>query len=435
MSDLTARLKALLEAEFGQIWITGEISNLTIPRSGHFYLTLKDQQAQIRAVMFRTQQRYLDFEPSDGQEVLVRGRVSVYEPRGEYQIIVDYMEPRGQGALKIAFERLKSRLAEEGLFDEARKKPLPFLPARVALVTSPTGAAVRDFIRVARDRFENTHLMVAPVRVQGEGAAGEIVQALADLNRWGKADVIVLTRGGGSIEDLWAFNEEEVARAIAASDIPVVSAIGHEIDFTISDFTADLRAPTPTAAAGLVFREKSALKDHVTGLLSRLTREARSGLSLVRERVAHAATRLGDPSRRLADRRLRLDDAQEALIGLVSNRIEAGRESVRIAETGLALTDPRARLRLYQSRLESLEQVLIGTGRTRLDRTRNRMSMLAARLSDLNPLAVLKRGYAVVRKPPDLKVLRSVSEVVLGQRLQVLLGEGEMNVVVDEVIL
>ncbi|MDY6852533.1 MAG: exodeoxyribonuclease VII large subunit, partial [Thermodesulfobacteriota bacterium] len=324
VAELTGRVKDLIETEFGMVRLWGEVSNLRRPSSGHYYLTLKDRDAQIRAVMFRTQQRYLDFDPADGLEVLVRGRLSVYEPRGEYQIIIEYMEPRGEGALGLAFEKLKAQLESEGLFDEERKKILPFMPQRVALVTSPTGAAVRDFIRVARRRFENTILSIYPVRVQGEGAGAEIAQAVADLNRWGGFDLIVLTRGGGSLEDLWAFNEEVTARAVAASEIPVVSAVGHEVDFTITDFVADLRAPTPSAAAELIFREKEELRAYVAGAAQRMASKVRGVLSLTEERLAHLDTRLGDPRRALSDRRLLVDDLAGELI-LETRRALTGR--------------------------------------------------------------------------------------------------------------
>ena len=433
VSELTARLKNVIELEFGQVWVSGEISNLRLPGSGHYYLTLKDKGAQLRAVMFKREQRYLDFEPEDGQEVLVRGRISVYEARGEYQIIIDYMEPRGEGALRLAFEKLKARLAAEGLFDEAKKKPLPYLPRRVALVTSPTGAAIKDFIRVARQRFENVTLSVYPVRVQGEGAAREIADALVDLNRCGNFDLIVLTRGGGSLEDLWAFNEEIVARAVAASDIPVVSAVGHEIDFSISDFAADFRAPTPSAAAALIFREKAALNSHIESLLRRMVRAVRNRLNLVREKIAHFFTRLGDPFRRLADHRLRLDDVTGKLIDAARLVLEDRRQNFAYVANRLTLATPRIHLETSRTRLAGLRQAMIRVTQARLSRMRERLASYKSRLGDLNPLNVLKRGYAVVRKQPGLKTLRSARESAVGERLNVLLAEGELNVTVDEV--
>ena len=434
VSQLTGRLKDLIEAEFGNVWIWGEISNLRRPASGHVYLTLKDEAAQMRAVMFRVQTRYLDFEPADGQEVLVRGRLTVYEPRGDYQIILDYMEPRGEGALRLAFEKLKGRLAAEGLFDEARKKSLPFMPRRVALVTSPTGAAVRDFIRLARERFENAVLSVYPVRVQGQGAAEEIAGAIGDLNAWGGFDVIVLTRGGGSLEDLWAFNEEIVARAVAASRIPVVSAVGHEVDFSISDFVADARAATPSAAAALVFRDKQALLDHLRGLRARMAAGVHGRLQLARERLAHQKTRLGDPRRVFADRRLKLDDLSEELIDRTRRLLSEHGRALLSARARLAPAEPRARLRVNRSALESRRRELIGAGRLHLERARDRTAAMAGRLGDLSPLRVLERGYAIARQGPEKRTVRSSTQVAAGERLDLLLGEGELLVIVDEVL-
>ena len=434
VSELTARIKYLLEAEFGAVWMWGEISNLRQPSSGHLYLTLKDEDAQVRAVMFRTQQRYLDFDPADGHEVLVRGRVSVYEPRGEYQIILDYMEPRGEGALRLAFEKLKARLAAEGLFDQDRKKELPFLPRRVAVVTSPTGAAVRDFVRVARERFPNVTLSIYPVPVQGEEAPPRIAEAIHDLNQWGGFDVIVVTRGGGSLEDLWAFNEEIVVRAVAASGIPVVSAVGHEQDFSIADFAADMRAPTPSAAAALIFREKAALSSHMGGMIRRLVSGVRGRLELTGERLAHLVTRLGDPRRTLSDRRLRLDDLTESLIQETRLGLVEKRQAMREAQARLVPSGPQARLIVLRAGLTALTRDLVREGRSDLSRSRDRLAALAVRLGDLSPLAVLERGYALARKRPGLAAVRSSSQVSPGERLNLLLGRGELDVIVDEVL-
>ena len=272
VSELTRAVKDTLEGRFGGLWVEGEISNLRVHSSGHVYFTLKDEDAQMRAVLFRGRMRRVRFEPADGLHVLAFGRLDVYAVRGEYQLVCEVMEPKGLGALQLAFEQLKARLAAEGLFDPARKRALPTLPRRVGLVTSPTGAAVRDFLRVVTRRFAGLQVLVCPVRVQGDTAAGEIAEALGTLNRLGDLDVIVLARGGGSLEDLWAFNEEAVARAIAASKIPVISAVGHETDVTIADFVADLRAPTPSAAAELVVREKAELVRQLATLATRLGR-------------------------------------------------------------------------------------------------------------------------------------------------------------------
>lgn len=433
VGELTVRLERLIEGEFGLIWLSGEISNLRRPSSGHMYMVLKDRQAQIRAVMFRMKQKYLGFEPRDGQEVLAQGRLSIYAPRGEYQIVIEYMEPRGEGALRLAFEKLKADLAAEGLFDESRKKKLPFLPKRVALVTSPTGAAVRDFIRIARRRYDNSCLSIYPVRVQGEGAAAEIAKAVRDLNKWGDYDLIVLTRGGGSLEDLWAFNEEITARSIAESAIPVVSAVGHEVDFTISDFVADLRAPTPSGAAEFIFREKRELQAHLDNAAGRLESGVRGRLNLVREKMAHIKTRLGDPSRLVADHRMRLDDINEKLTDLTRRNFKEKRRTVENMKARLAPSHPRMRFKEKRVLLDAACRSLAGIGNANLSRSRDKLSGLAGRLGGLSPLAVLDRGYALARKMPEKKLIRSSNEVVKGDLVNLKLSRGELDLIVDEV--
>ena len=434
VSELTGRLRDLIEEAFDAVWLVGEISNLRQPSSGHFYFTLKDRQAQVRAVMFRTKRRYLAFDPEDGREVLVRGRLSVYEPRGEYQVVVDYMEPRGEGALRLAFEQLKDRLAQEGLFDQERKKKLPFLPQRVALVTSPTGAAVRDFIHVSRRRFENVGLFVYPVRVQGEEAAGEIARAVSDLNQWGGFDLMVLTRGGGSLEDLWAFNEEVVARAVAASKIPVVSAVGHEVDFTICDFVADLRAPTPSGAAEMIFREKKALASHLQGASRRLSAAMRGLVQLQRERLSHFQTKMGDPGKIVSEFRLTLDERTEFMIRHLQETMAGHHRALVEAESRLGSVNPGVRLTIQRSRLEDHRRTLARTGRQVPRLARERLAGLAGRLGDLNPLAVLERGYALVQRKPDLAALRSSREVAPGDEIRIRLAQGALDASVDEVL-
>ena len=295
VSQLNEEIKLLLETSFDFVWVEGEISNFRAPLSGHFYMALKDEKAQIKAVMFRPQSRYLKFLPEDGMKVLAQGRVGVYEPRGEYQIVLDYLEPLGVGALALAFEQLKKKLAALGLFDEKIKKPLPFLPQRVAVITSPTGAAVRDFLKVIGRRFANIEIIIMPVKVQGDEAAGEMVEALGWVNRHLDVDVIVLTRGGGSLEDLWAFNHEELAHAIRASRIPVVSAVGHEVDITISDLAADLRAPTPSAAAELLVAEKESLEEELAQCRSRLIATLKSSISSQKTQSQSAGKRASRP--------------------------------------------------------------------------------------------------------------------------------------------
>jgi exodeoxyribonuclease VII large subunit len=433
VTELTRQLSDVIESRFGPLWLAGEISNFRRPSSGHLYFVLKDADCQIRAVMFRTKMRYLGFEPADGQEVLARGRLSVYGARGEYQIVIEYMEPRGEGALRLAFEKLKSRLAAEGLFDQDRKKPIPYLPRRVAIVTSPTSAAIRDFVRVSRRRFENAGLFIYPVRVQGDEAPGEIAAAVRDINQWGNFDLIVLTRGGGSLEDLWAFNEEIVARAVADSQIPVVSAVGHEVDFTIADFVADLRAPTPSAAAELIFREKRELQAHLAGAAARLYGTVRGRIQLARERLAHVATRMGEPDRHLAERRMQLDERLADLLHLESDIIDSKRQILRDADSHLKTLSPKARLHVNRVKLENLNRDLVRSAPLAVRRRRERLAGLSARLGDLSPLTVLERGYAVARKRPEMTPLKSSSEITKGNRLNLLLAQGELEVTVDEV--
>ena len=314
VTRLTEEIKDLLEGEFPFLWLEGEISNFRVPPSGHYYFTLKDVSCQIRAVFFKSGQLGLSFRPENGLQVLCFGRLSVYSGRGEYQIILERMELKGWGALQLAFEQLKERLFKEGLFDPERKKPLPLLPRRVAVVTSPTGAVIQDFLRILYRRFQNIQVSICPVLVQGETASFEIEEAIRCLNRSSLGiEVIVLARGGGSLEDLWPFNEERVARAIAASSIPVISAIGHEVDFTIADFAADLRASTPSAAAELLIQPQQEWESHIKDLQDRLVRQVLRKIDLYQEKLFHFQKRIGDPRRRLIDLTLRLDDYEARL--------------------------------------------------------------------------------------------------------------------------
>ena len=308
VSELTAKLKTHLKLFFPNIWVEGEISNLRIPSSGHYYFTLKDSQSQIRGVMFRSQQRILPFVPEDGMRVICRGRVNVYEPRGEYQLLVETLEPKGKGALQLAFEQLKKKLQAEGFFNEERKRPIPTLPGRIAIITSPTGAALRDILKILNRRFSNLEILIVPVKVQGDEAPGEIARALTIVNMQHAADVIIVARGGGSLEDLWAFNTELVARAIFTSAIPVISAVGHEIDFTIADFVADLRAPTPSAAAELVVRDKQELQQMLSHYSIRLKNTLRNCLEQNRSTIGYLSRHLIDPAKRIINYQIQCDD-------------------------------------------------------------------------------------------------------------------------------
>jgi exodeoxyribonuclease VII large subunit len=434
VSELTRAVKDTLEGRFGGVWVEGEISNLRVHTSGHVYFTLKDEEAQIRAVLFRSRVRRVRFEPADGLHVLAFGRLDVYAVRGEYQLVCEVLEPKGLGALQLAFEQLKARLHAEGLFDAARKRPLPALPRRVGLVTSPTGAAVRDFLRIVTRRFAGLQVLVCPVRVQGETAAGEIAAALGTLNRLGNLDVIVLARGGGSLEDLWAFNEEAVARAIAASKIPVISAVGHETDITIADFVADLRAPTPSAAAELVVREKTELARQVTTLRTRLVRAMRQRAGRLADRLADFRRRrvLTDPGRPLRDWARRVDDLGTRLGGAMARKDARARERLARAAQALRPGLLAAPVRHQRRLVGQLGARLQRVAREAAARRRRAMEALAARLDGLSPLACLARGYAIVALPSGEVVTRA-DRVAPGERVTVRLHEGSLGCRVEDV--
>ena len=426
VSELNAEIKTLIEESYPFVWIVGEISNLRIPASGHFYLTLKDSASQISAVMFRGQQRHLKFMPADGMSVTGMGRLAVYEPRGTYQIILEYLEPSGIGALQIAFEKLKRRLAEEGCFDDRFKKPLPFLPKHISIITSPTGAVVHDILKTVDRRFANLHIQILPAKVQGHGAAEEIVAALELLNARNEADVAILARGGGSLEDLQAFNSEPVARAIFGSRIPIVSAVGHETDYTIADFVADLRAPTPSAAAELVVPEKSELqrrcKDALTHLKTKFLHYFRE-LNLV---LSEISKRLIDPRRKLADFRLRLDDLYDRFNRVFDRRIRREREYLGFWQDRLDANNPRVFTLKSKKRLEQINQNLIKSLLIYNHSKKIITRELSAKLEALNPLAILARGYSVTRTIPAAAVVKDSQVVALGQELEVMLAKGRL---------
>ena len=391
VSGLTTEIRALLEDSFSGVWVEGEVSNLHHHNtSGHIYFTLKDQESQIRAVMFRAQNRQLRFRLQDWLAVLVYGELSVYERRGEYQIVVEYMEPKGLGALQLAFEQLKEKLQAEGLFDDARKRPIPMLPRRVGVITSPTGAAIRDILHVLRRRFAGVDVLIYPVTVQGDQAAPEIVDALRELNRRGGLDVLILARGGGSIEDLWAFNEEIVARAIADSKIPVISTVGHEVDYTIADFVADLRAPTPSAAAELVIAKKDELAQ-------------------------------------------RLDDLQARMTGVVRSRLHG--LSVRMAglDRHLRLLNPMERIRMQRHRLTELWKDLTGWADRRLMVLAGQLGAAAGKLDSLSPLAILGRGYSICLRLPGHEIVKESAALGVGDEVEVRLHRGRLRCGVREV--
>ena len=390
VSDVNALVRTTLEGAFGELWIEGEISNYTRAASGHRYFTLKDERSQIRAVMFRGAGQYLRFEPENGMQVVIRATMTVYEPRGEYQLNIQVLEPAGIGALQIAFEQLKKKLEEEGLFDPARKKELPFLPQRLGIVTSPTGAAIRDILTILRRRYPNIHVVIYPTLVQGDEAPPQIVEGIRTLDELGRVDVIIVTRGGGSMEDLWAFNDERVARAIAACGIPVISAVGHEIDFTIADFVADLRAPTPSAAAEIVVGQKDILVESISLLRSRLAIACNA-----RVREVKALLQASKPSRLLASLRgmaqrssQQTDDLSRRLALGISSLVAAKRESF--------------------------------AGR-------------AAALEALSPLKALDRGYSIATWAGQKKPLSSVESLSAGDAISLRLSDGKLDCDIIEV--
>src|SRR4051812_14073636 len=432
VSELTREIKAVVEGRFPSVLVKGEVSNLKSPSSGHLYFTLKDADACLDAVLFRTEARRLRFAVQNGLSLVARGRLALYEPQGRYQLVCDTVEPLGAGALQIAFEQLKERLQQEGLFEASRKRKLPFLPRRVALVTSPSGAAVHDFLRVLQRRFPNLPVLIVPARVQGEGAAQEVARGIGRAARQPRVDVVVVARGGGSIEDLWAFNEEVVARALCACPVPTVSAVGHEVDFTIADFCADVRAPTPTAAAELVAQVKEELSADVAQRRARLARALRSQLERKRAQLEKARARVADPRRLIGERQLRLDRLRQRLEALPREQLAARKDSLRALRQRLAEQHPRERLHRLEREVARLDQKLRSLAERALAARRHRFSGLAGRLDALSPLRVLARGYAVAFDPRG-HVLQKAAQVTPGERVRVRLHEGEISArVVDE---
>ena len=426
VSALTALLRVHIESAFSDVWVEGEVSNLRIPTSGHAYFTLKDASSQIRAVLFRSVGRSQRFALQDGLQLVCRGRLTVYEPRGDYQVIVEYAEPKGVGALQLAFEQLKARLAAEGLFDQARKRPLPFLPRRIGVVTSPTGAAIRDIVQVAHKRDPGVTIVLDPVAVQGESAAGEIARAIEELNEMGGFDVLIVGRGGGSLEDLWPFNEEIVARAVAASRIPVVSAVGHEIDFTIADFVADMRAPTPSAAAELVVRDRADLLERVVGYGDRSVHAVRTVLRDLYARVEAERRGLLDPTALVARAMQRRDELEMRLRLTQVNRLKHIRSAVEALRQDVLLRSPLQLIQRGLTLLPHLRMRLQQRMTVALELWRRSLEESIGTLHALSPLAILGRGYSITRRWPELTVLRAASAVAPGEVVHVRLGAGEL---------
>jgi len=434
VSELNRAAGELLEEAFPRIWLEGEISNWKVYASGHAYFSLKDDGGQISAVLFRAAAKSFRFEPRDGLAALAAGRVSLYGQRGQYQLIVEELEPKGKGALQLAFEQLKEKLRKEGLFEAARKRPLPALPRTIGVVTSPTGAVIRDILTVLGRRFKNVRVLLNPVRVQGEGAAAEIAAAIAELNARGDVDVLIVGRGGGSMEDLWAFNEEVVARAIAASAVPVISAVGHETDFSIADFVADLRAPTPSAAAELVVESKDALETRV----ATLARQMRAAFAVRLQRARHRLDALavhrmiGDGRRRLRDLAQEVDGLEGALHRAGAEKVEARRRSLQRLGDALTHLSPRARWAVLGQRLGNADARMETAAVRAIDGRRQRAAALSGTLDALSPLGVLGRGYSICRRLPGLEIVKDAGTVSAGAGIEVLLHRGRLRCTVAD---
>lgn len=408
ISDINALIREMLEGQFQQIWVRGEISNFKPHTSGHYYFSLKDENSQISAVMFKGLNSKLKFKPENGLEVLVRGKVTVYEPRGNYQIFCETMEPVGAGALQKAFEQLKQKLQAEGLFDAKRKRAIPNFPKHIGLVTSPTGAAIRDILNVLKRRYKGARITLAPALVQGDPAPKSIVGAIQLINRLSDVDVLIVGRGGGSVEDLWAFNNEDVARAIAASRIPVISAVGHEVDFTIADFVADLRAPTPSAAAELVVKNAHEIAEKVQTLKHRLWQSLRNLLRTNQDAVKNYAKRLVDPKRKLEDLSMRCDELTLRLESAVHRYIDDQRRNVQLADVKFS--------NIVQKKLQ---------------KWRSYLGERMARLDAMSPLRVVERGYSIVES--TTAVITDSRQVNVGDRLKLRLAKGSLGVEVKEI--
>ena len=431
VSELNGAIRAVLDAEFSDLWVSGEISGVKLATSGHYYFTLKERDAQVRCVAFRSAHRYWKIKPQDGLAVLARGRVDVYEARGEYQLLVELLEPQGYGALQLAFEQLKKKLAAEGLFDAARKRPLPRFPRRIAIVTSPRGAVISDLIHVLTRRFPGVHVRLFPALVQGEGSVEEVCRGIEFFSRARWADLVIVGRGGGSLEDLWTFNEEAVARAIAACAVPVVSAVGHETDVTIADFVADLRAPTPSAAAELVVRTRDELLDRIAAARAQSAQVLRYRLAMLERRLRQQGI---DRALNLLHRRVgrgmqRVDETEYHIRERLRAAIDARERRRRALETRLQRFDMRPRLAAGRRRLDAAQARVAQAVQVRLAARRSRHEQLAAKLSALSPLRILERGYAIVSN--ETGIVKDARNAPRGSRIHVRLGRGELDATVN----
>ena len=436
ISQLNQQSRNLLESALSRVWVEGEISNFVRPSSGHFYLTLKDEQSQIRAAMFRGQNRTLSFTPKNGQLVQVRGKVSLYAPRGDYQLIIEHMEEAGEGALRRQFELLKNQLSQQGLFDPASKKELPAMPRHIGVITSPTGAAIRDILSVLERRFPATQITLIPVAVQGDKAKTEIVQAIHKAAHFNQRcvdsssnqapmELIILGRGGGSLEDLWAFNEEIVAQAIFSSNIPIVSAVGHEIDFTIADFVADVRAPTPSAAAEMVSPDQQELMQTFTAYEQFFANAIQKQLNQQQQKLEWLQKRLKHPGQRLRDYQQRLDELESRLNNATHNVLQLKQTQLQASRTNLLRVTPKHAIAQLRSQQQNLKHRLVLAFQNSNQQAQQHISQLAQRMQSISPLATLSRGYSIVSDEQQ-NIIRSTENLKTGQLIQTQLHQGHI---------
>lgn len=435
VSGLTREIKELLEESYPFVWITGEISNYALPSSGHSYFSLKDDNAVISCVMFRNQRKRLQFNPENGMKITGLGRLSLYEPRGSYQIILEHMAPDGVGALQVRFDQLKKQLSREGLFDEKHKQELPFLPSKVSIVTSPTGAVIQDIIHVATRRFPGIHLEVVPVKVQGKDSEHEIKHAIEAVNRMETmegSDLIIIARGGGSLEDLAAFNSETVARAVFASHIPVVSAVGHETDFTICDFVADVRVPTPSSAAEVALPEKRILANTVGGMENALCTALYRRMDQLRQHLQDLHARLKNPVIMIQEMHLKRDDLEQRLINVMAWNMSGRHEKLKWLVNALHTAGPQKKMPTLRDDTEQLNIRLSMAMAGLLQQFKTSLCAAHAKLEALSPMAVLDRGYCISRRCRDNKIIQTVSETNLGDDVEIILSKGIMFCEVEE---
>lgn len=433
ITRLNREVRASIEGNFGAQWVEGELSNLARPSSGHLYFSLKDPSAQVRCAMFKPRSQQLRFRPADGMQVLAYARISLYEPRGEFQLVVEHLEPAGEGLLRMKFEALKQKLAAEGLFETERKRPLPLWPRAIGVVTSPSGAAVRDILHVLARRNPAVPVFIYPCAVQGVAAAGEIANAIATANRRAECDVLIVARGGGSLEDLWAFNEEPVVRAIAGSTLPVISGVGHEIDFTLSDFAADVRAPTPSAAAELAVQDRLEALRIFNRLEQRLGAGLQNRVQMAEHRLMALSARLVHPGRRIEQHHQRLDELLRRLTPALRRTLQFKQSRLRAAEAALASATPSRRVMLAQSRLQGVEQRLRGALPLILTRFNARVAEAERTLLAVSPVATLTRGYAIVTQANG-EIARDAAQLAAGDVVQARLARGALDLRVERTL-